>query len=97
MRCGMIGSCHSLCGHQLPAQTDSWTGGAVIVNIPLPEDAENAEHENARHENVAPNDAKLQEWKMRGMKIRHQIAGVENARHENTGKRHYGTPTQPSQ
>jgi len=32
--------------------------------------------------------------KMRNMKIRHQIAGVKNASHENTGKRHYGTPTQ---
>ena len=33
--------------------------------------------ENARHENTGR--SKMQGWKTRDMKMRHQIAGVENA------------------
>ena len=36
--------------------------------------------ENARHENTGR--SKMQGWKMRDTKMRHQNAGVENARHE---------------
>ena len=36
--------------------------------------------ENARHENTG--QSKMQGWKMRDMKMRHHVAGVENARHE---------------
>ena len=39
--------------------------------------------ENARHENTGR--SKMQGWKMRDMNLRHQIAGVENVRHENAG------------
>jgi len=37
--------------------------------------------ENARHENTGR--SKMQGWKMQDMNFRHQIAGMENARHEN--------------
>ena len=43
----------------------------------------NGATENARHENTGR--SKMQGWKMRDMNLRHQIAGVENTRHENAG------------
>ena len=34
----------------------------------------------------------MQGWKLREMNQRHNVAGVENARHENSGKADYGKP-----
>jgi len=52
-------------------------------------DAENARHKTTGKETTAP---KCVGGNCEKCKLRHNVVGVENARHENSGKADYGKP-----